>query len=75
MATALDPAAQVTPFASEYIARSTTICGGVEPAIAGGELKPGESAQGWVTFQAPNNFAPAKFMFYASGATIGFTLR
>jgi uncharacterized protein DUF4352 len=51
------------------------ICGGVEPAITGGELKPGESAQGWVTFQAPNNFAPTKFMFYASGATIGFTLR
>jgi hypothetical protein len=51
------------------------ICGGVEPAIVPGELKPGETAEGWITFQAPSNFVPAKFMFYPSGATIGFTLR
>ncbi|HET7094465.1 MAG TPA: DUF4352 domain-containing protein, partial [Thermomicrobiales bacterium] len=51
------------------------ICGGLDPAITGGTLQPGESTQGWVTFQAPNTFNPARFLFFPSGATIGFTLR
>jgi hypothetical protein len=50
------------------------ICGGVEPAITEGELAPGESVEGWVTFQAPADFVPVRFVFLVDNARIGFNL-
>lgn len=50
------------------------ICGGVEPAITQGELAPGESVEGWVTFQAPADFVPARFVFLIDNSRIGFNL-
>lgn len=52
----------------------SAICGGVEPAIAEGELAPGETIEGWVTFQAPAEFEPVRFVFLAANARIGFNL-
>lgn len=50
------------------------ICGGVEPAITQGELAPGEAVEGWVTFQAPADFVPVRFVFLVDNARIGFNL-
>jgi hypothetical protein len=50
------------------------ICGGVEPAITQGELAPGETIEGWVTFQAPADFVPVRFVFLIDNARIGFNL-
>jgi hypothetical protein len=52
----------------------SAICGGVEPAITEGELAPGESIEGWVTFQAPADFVPVRFVFLVDNARIGFNL-
>ncbi|MDQ3692289.1 MAG: DUF4352 domain-containing protein [Chloroflexota bacterium] len=50
------------------------ICGGLDPAITLGELAPGESIAGWVTFQAPADFVPVRFVFLVDNARIGFNL-
>lgn len=50
------------------------ICGGVDPAITQGELAPGETIEGWVTFQAPADFVPVRFVFLIDNARIGFNL-
>lgn len=52
----------------------SAICGGVEPAITQGELAPGESVEGWVTFQAPADFVPVRFVFLIDNARIGFNM-
>jgi hypothetical protein len=52
----------------------SAICGGVEPAITEGELAPGDSIEGWVTFQAPADFVPVRFVFLVDNARIGFNL-
>lgn len=52
----------------------SAICGGVEPAITQGELAPGEAIEGWVTFQAPADFVPVRFVFLVDNARIGFNL-
>lgn len=49
-------------------------CGGVEPAIAIGELAPGEALEGWVTFVLPEEFEPERFVFLAADARVGFEL-
>lgn len=50
------------------------ICGGVEPAITQGDLAPGETIEGWVTFQTPADFVPVRFVFLVDNARIGFNL-
>ena len=47
----------------------TAGCGHVEPAIAAGELPPGESVTGWVTFQLPADFEPERFVHLIGGST------
>jgi hypothetical protein len=52
----------------------TAICGGAEPAITTGELAPGQTLDGWITFQAPTDFRPIRVVFLMEGAKVGFTL-
>jgi hypothetical protein len=47
-------------------------CGGLEPVIAAGELAPGDSLEGWVTFVLPDDFEPERFVFLAADARVGF---
>jgi hypothetical protein len=47
----------------EYAATS----GGPEPAIAAGELAPGDQMQGWLTFEVPPGTQPAAFVYRIQG--------
>ncbi|MDP9365539.1 MAG: DUF4352 domain-containing protein [Chloroflexota bacterium] len=53
-------------------------CGGVERAILAGELAPGESVAGWVSFLVPEDFDPEAFTYLVNGSNgtlIVFTVR
>jgi hypothetical protein len=54
---------------------STAICGGVEPAIASGELDPGAAIEGVVTFEVPERFRADRLVVLVDGARVGFQLR
>jgi len=49
-------------------------CGGLEPAIAAGELAPGEAIDGWVSFVVPEDFTPERFVVLTANARVGFEL-
>ena len=46
----------------------SAVCGGVEPELSAGEIGPGESAEGWVSFLLPEGFEPARFEYRINGA-------
>lgn len=53
------------------------VCGGVEPAITGGELAAGDETEGWVSFAVPAGFEPERFVYLVEGSTrtrVGFGL-
>ena len=50
------------------------VCSGVEPAVTRGELAPGESLEGWISFQVPADFRPERFVYVVDNARIGFIL-
>jgi len=52
----------------------TAICGGVEPALERVEVGRGEVAEGWVTFQVPEEFEAERFVVLAPSARVGFEL-
>ncbi len=43
------------------------ITGGPAPAIADGEVAPGDRLQGWITFALPDDDRPARFDFHLDG--------
>lgn len=53
---------------------TTAICGGIEPAIARGELAPGTGIDGVLTFEVPERFRPERFVALIDGARVGFTV-
>lgn len=52
----------------------SAICGGAEPAIVPIEIGRGDSVEGWVTFQVPEDFVPERFVILAPGARVGYEL-
>ncbi len=45
----------------------TAVCGGVEPALAAGELAADEAVEGWVSFLVPEDFEPERFVYLVNG--------
>jgi len=43
-------------------------CGGLDPAVASGEVDPGESVTGWVTFAIPAEAAATRFTYLVGGS-------
>lgn len=43
-------------------------CGGLEPAVASGEVDAGDSVTGWVTFAIPAEAAAARFTYLVGGS-------
>lgn len=52
----------------------TAVCGGVDPAFPFDEIGRRETAEGWVSFQVPADFVPARMVVLASNARVGFEL-
>lgn len=50
------------------------VSGGVEPAITGGELAPGETIRGWISFRVPVDAEPEWFVYTRGGSTMRFGL-
>lgn len=50
------------------------VSGGVEPAITGGTLAPGDTIQGWISFRLPSDTDPAWFVYTRGGSTMRFGL-
>lgn len=62
---------QVTDAAGRAYA---AVRGGVEPAITGGELAPGDAIRGWISFQVPADAEPEWFVYTRGGSTTRFGL-
>jgi hypothetical protein len=54
---------------------ATAICGGVEPAITRGQLAPGATLSGIVSFEVPEKFRAERLVILLGGARAGFLLR